>query len=696
MSYFDSSEDGDGSLLGRTMKDTRDAGRSAIRTVGSFLPLSLFALIAIAGLVGAAMLWSKWSIINDDLPYQCDSEGVDKYSLNGRVPDASSKDWKMQSRDYASSAHNGHVSMNPKHTKPGCDGINYFLTTTDGVGVTVTPTYSSALDMLFFADHGDGVTHEGVTLYGVQGSSCTQLWSKTLTALGSQTSPAPKGNDATGVDNALADLSGSLQIAQNETGGWVIVFGDMGTSALYNLSACEATVDPTCGARVYVLDATTGDLLVRTLIVEDTPVVTNYSRQSDMIRDSVMVYQGVAYFGTSSNQTYDVLTTDVLNFYALYGGVDINSGDILSLESVNDATQITAGNLGSMIDGTPVVDVDGGMVYYGSAYALNQTASVSDCLAAGGTRKDCLETGMNNNQLFAVPVTVPTSVQWRSSPYGVDAWNEACELGDGAPCPTEHGPGFAYSTGSMIIKNQCGQRFVISVGKSGTLYSNDATSGSRVWTTYLGPSSNETSTFGMSFDGSHIFLPLGNLQKKNYLTLSGVLRCDSMWVKVDAWTGEISEVVPVPCSRSSAECIALNGDEITPDPALSGYFSANILNYGNRGTQKNGDAMPCFQSEIPADIRDTAQYGAIAVGPVITNGKYMFAGSFTGHVHVYQKSNMHKITSLERCSTGVVFGGPSLFKMASGENFISYGCGYGSEYIPASLGDNEVMLLRFD
>jgi hypothetical protein len=476
---------------------------------------------------------------------------------------------------------------------------------------------------------------------------------------------------------------------KNSTNDDVIVFTDMGTAAYYNLTMCGSV---SCGARLFVLEATTGKMIKRVLINSNPG--GGYLRQADTAPFSPMVYRGIAYTGTASNQSYDFLTTGTINFYAVMDMIDIDSGNEVFRGNVIAAGPLGDGNFGADITGTPPVDIDSDLIIYGTGHLIEQSSTISTCLTLPNrNRISCMPYGLGSNQLFAqTALQIPGASsqsdilpQWYYSPYGVDAWNGWCAINASAPCPIPGGPAYAFGTGSIIVKNQCGQRFVISMGESGTLYSVDAETGLKKWTTYIGPSSNSTATYGLSFDGNSVWFALGNLQKKSYLTLSGVKRCDSMWAKVNAWTGEIQQIIPVPCSRASNDCPA-----IVPDPFLDGLFPANVLDFSNRGTEKNASAMFC-PSSAP-DLRVGA-FGATAVGSVITTNNLMFAGSFSGHMHAYDHSGNY-ITSLAQCDSGIVYGGASIAKLANGRTILSWGCGYGTGPYLHEFGDSKLRVMQ--
>jgi hypothetical protein len=706
MSEYD--EESEGGIRGGAKKMRGGAEMSNVGSASSGTPwwptgllgfLAFIAFLAVAGmaLYAFAFVVDNKSNIENGVP--CSTDKVSEFSLDQRFPEAIRTDWRSQSRDLYSSSHNGHLpnlGTNIRKAVGFCPGlIDHISATPNGVGITVTPTVDTELGLLFFSDHGFSSNHTDVTIYAVRLSTCEIAWSQTLTNYTQQAIAVAQSNgDDAGIYNPYADMYSSIQIGilniNVKLGLKALVFGDMGTSSYYNLSMCDTV---SCGARIFILNPSNGNIYSRLLIEETTPAVVNYTRYGDQIRVSPQIYRNVAYFGTTSNQSMTVVNDGILNFYGVIGAVDFNRRNVVFVNPINRADQINDDNIGVGIEGTPVIDLDTDLVIYGSTYAYNQSTTIINCLTAEpNTPPYSCSGNLNNNQLFAIDTNIATTfgdasvAQWRYSPYGADAWTAGCLTGSSYPCPEEAGPYFGYFAGSLIVKNQCGQRYVISVGQSGTMYANDAQTGLRRWSTYLGPSSNQTATYGMSFDGKYIWTALGNLDKKSYLTLDGTKRCDSMWIKVDAWTGVIADIIPVPCSRASSEC-----PDIVPDPFLMVYYPTNILDFSNRGTEKAAPAVSCPTTD-PLDSRQ-GSFGAIAVGPVITTNNLMLAGSFSGHMHAYDLHGKY-IYSLPQCDTGIVFGGASASLMTDGSMLVSYGCGYGTGPYPAEFGDSQLKMFR--
>lgn len=671
----------------------------------------LFILLVLLGVAGFGIaIWDYNHIKGEET--QCNVDKVDQFALSRRYDDSERTDWRSFARDLQSSAHNPHLSTTGgddiRRALGACaNGATEFLVT-GTIGVSATITMDADSNMLFVADNGVSATPTAITgrIYGVTldpAGGCTITWSKTVQSLGSQVSTVAvpvKGNDATvGFTNPMAKVGTALTVTRNETGGLILVFGDTGTGSYYNWSTCNSSFPNPCGARVYGVEATTGQLIWRSIVKEATPTVTGYLRQSDRVGTPAKVWGSTAWFGLSTNQSYDVIATGRIDFYGQYFAVDINDGAILVDAPVNSAAQIAAGNYGAAINGMPAVDPYHDYLIYGSSYLLNQSLTVYNCLVAGYSRKYCLGDGINSNQLFAiigVPTVPPaTTAVWRKSPYGVDAWNEAClSTPVGASCPSNNGPRFGYDTAPVVIANECGQTYAISLGDSGTLYANEigTSGGAPLWTTYIGPSGNNNTDNGISFDGQNVYFAVSNTDKKSYLTMDGTLRCDSFWASVNAWTGKINWIEPTPCSRASSECPAIVAD---PWLLAAGTFSAATLTFADRPTQKNGAAVTCFGTPAE-DFRNTPSIGSIAIGPVVTTTNLVFAGSFSGHMHVLSSKTGGLVTSLSRCTTGIVYGGASVGVMQNNEKIVTWGCGYGNGIYSnnAIYASTEVKVLR--
>jgi hypothetical protein len=650
-------------------------------------------IFSIAALVGSIMLWSQWSKI-ESLETECNVQKVDQFSNTRQFPDVTDLGWNSWSRDRRSSRFNPHISAGTAQivsARGACaGGLTDFNISTD-VGISTTISISHDLGLFFAVSWGnqDG-TNGRIFAYD---SDCVVVWNKTITELAEEVGVG--GTDGSvGVTNPYAVSRTTPTIVTNRTGGINLIFADLGTTALYNNSLCTVNVSDLCGARVYSVEAATGQLLWRTLVRETSPI-SGYNHQSDIITSSPTISGDNAYFGMSSSQSGSVTSTGILSFYGRYFSIDINTGAITDIQRTTSDAQIDAGNYGSSVwESAPPIDIKGQRIFFGTSNNYNYSASVLACLQAGNSRRFCMEEGIVDDTVFGVSM-IDFQRQWTQSPYGVDAWNTGCLGVDPlSVCPDEHGPDYDFGVGCNVIENECGQRFVVCLQKSGVLYSFDADTGVIQWKKYVGTGSYLIPCWGTAFDGKNIYMSIGNTNNMNYLLKDGTLRCDGFWAAVNAWTGELEWTTAVPCSRSSAECLALHGGvAITPDPFLEGIIEPQYLNYSDRYPIKMAPAANCYTGD---DIRNNATAGsASATGGVIVTNKLMFAGDFTGHMNVFSKSNGHIIRVLDRCDEGIIYGSASIGVMPDGEQILTWGCGYGRVNFgfPLSAAGNQIKMM---
>lgn len=687
----DYSEDNEGLLSNEPSKFKRNKNQSWWNTFWSGLPYIFFFSCAVLGLAAFIQINTKWDDIKS-IHQECKPQKVNEFMLTERIFDTKRTDWPSWSKTLQGSRYNPHVKVSSHSVRRWqniCgNGTRAYaiLNTEQGVSTTITSSYD--LNM-FFAATWPYFNGTGARLYGFNATTCDVIWEITAQSLGIDTVP---GNDAAGVDNPEAAVRTSLTVFTNRTGGINVIFGDLGTTKLYNTTASciNSTV---CGARIYSLEGSTGKLLWRTLVVEPSPI-TGYFRQSDIITSSPTVIGSEAIFGVSSTQSGDVTTSGSLDFYGRYFSIDINDGSILWIHRTNSDAQIAAGNYGSAAWGSnPPYDYESQQLFFGTGNLYNYSLSVLSCLQTGHTRQYCTEEGIINDSVFGLRINNDGQRSWIFSPIGVDAWVTAC-LSDpvGTYCPAEYGPDYDFGTGGVIIENQCGQRFLIALSKSGILYSFDVDTRDIKWATYIAPGSSLVPSWGMSFDGEKIYFSIGNFGKRSFLMLDGTLRCDGVWVAVDAWSGRIEWMTSAPCSRASEDCPSQ-----VPfyDTDLVGLISEDQLTYADRKPQKAGAAAPCYGT-ASEDIRNAPNVGATISGGVITTRNLMFGGSYTGYMHVFNKENGKIIYDLPRCTTGIIYGSASISLLQDNNQILTWGCGYGRIDLgfPQSYGSNETMIVR--
>ena len=664
--------------------------RRFFRRYGPTMAWSLFFFFLIVGvglgIAGFAQVNNQWSYITQ---HQCRPQQPDLYMLTNRIQDSKRSDWPSWSKTLQSSRYNPHVNVNHVYNWQYICGAgtqaNLVLST--NLGVSATPTTDYDLNMIFVPTYGYS-NETGARLYAIDASTCNIVWSVLMSDLANQT--GVPGNDPAGVSNPNTVVRTSLNVFQNRTGGTNLIFGDQGTAEYYNYSSCVNV--SYCGARVYAVEASTGKLLWRTLVVEPTPTTANYTRQSDIITGSPTVIDDTAVFGVSSTQSSDVAFTGHLDFYGRYFAVDVNSGTILWIHTANSAQQITNGNYGCSIWGSsPPYDYQSQQLFLGTGNLFNYSSSVAACLAAGNTRQYCMEDGINDDSVFGIRMNNDGQRSWIYSPMGVDAWNLACQnFGNASFCPSHYGPDYDFGTGGVIIQNQCGQRFLIMFEKSGTLFSFDVDTGNIKWVRYVGPGSSLIPTWGLSFDGQNIYLSMGNFQKQSYIDLYGTLRCDAFWAAVDAWSGKMKWITPAPCSRASADCPSQ-----VPffDTNLTAFVPLEQLLYADRPQQNaGGAALPCYGS-VTVDPRNNASVASTNSGGVITTNSYMFAGAWSGYMHAFNKQSGQIVYTFPRCPTGVIYGSASVSGLQT-KQVLAWGCGYHTHVDLGFQPDNSMMIVN--
>lgn len=640
----------------------------------------------VLGVIGFGMVASQWDGIKTI--NQCNTEKVDTSILTERVYDTQRTDWPSWSKTLQSTRYNPHVNDKGKlkNWKSICAaGTEAYLVLNANAGVSSTATTDYELNMLFVPTWGykNGT---GARLYGIDASNCVVVWSVLVSDIAQQT--VTVGNDPTGVVNPTATVRTSLTVYQNRTGGTNLIFGDLGTSRYLNLSVCQNVT--TCGARIYSIEAATGQLLWRSLVSGDA--VAGYVRQSDAITSSPTIVGDSAIFGVSSYQSADVAFTGELNFFGRYFSIDGNDGNILWIETTNSVDRIIEGNYGSAVWGSsPPYDYNTGQIFFGTGNLYNYSSSVAACLAAGNTRKQCLQPGIINDSVFGVKIWFGASIlrPWTYSPIGADAWNVACRgIGNTANCPANSGPDYDFGTGGIIIQNECGQRFLIMLNKGGFLVSIDVDTGDISWIRYLGGGSYLVPSWGNSFDGENIYLPIGNSEKRSYLTLDGTLRCDSFWTAINAWTGEIKWLQPTPCSRASSECPSQ-----TPyyDTNLTGVVPEEQLTFADRPPQKAGAALSCYGS-VSDDYRNDPALASTNSGGVITTKNYLYGGAWSGYMHAFHKDSGSIAYTFPRCSSGIIYGSPSI-SVLQDVQLLTWGCGYYTIAGVDSEGGDQLMMI---
>lgn len=599
------------------------------------------------------------------------------------------KGWWSWGFDLTASRH--YVGFAPSKSSflPVCN----FDTITGTSGVSTTITTDEETGIAYFGDWGNN--RVGSAIWAINLADCTVVWKILVSDLSGVYNATYQ--DIAKATNPTATVRTSLTIALNSTGQKVLLFGDLGTSRSYNSTYC-ASVGNLCGARYYVLDPVSKQLIFR------------YSTgiASDTITGSFSVYGDLAFFGISSSQELDIGNPASPNFgvHDFYGRVDFfnfNTGSTLTA-SVLSNNFAASGTPGAGVWGSgPPIDLETNQIFFGSGNLYNQSQSISTCLQAGFSRLYCAQLDSNNYQLTddsilfynidgnidAQSINSPSKI---ISPYGVDAWNAACEptSTNKTYCPYPMGPDYDFGPGSVVIPQA---RLLIMMQKSGVMWFINIDSREIELSTYVGPGSTLENNWGIAYDDNNIYVTIANYEKKTWIDTDGNIRCDGAVAAV-CWTidcrGEVSWMKALPCSRASLSC----PNALVADPFLTDYLPTSVLTYQDRlhgQPAQYVSAVPC-PSSVVSDPRDDPFF-AMSFGAVTLTDNILLITSTTGYVYSYEPLTGKLLANSARCPTGIIYGGTSLMRL-NGVNYVTWGCGYYPGFFPSSTSDTHVMVAQ--
>ena len=158
------------------------------------------------------------------------------------------------------------------------------------------------------------------------------------------------------------------------------------------------------------------------------------------------------------------------------------------------------GPSGVSIWSTPAIDAKRGLLYVGTGgNASHPVTPYSDAILAID-----LESG---------------EIRWAFQALAGDAWNSSC-LFDGPNCPENAGPDFDFGASVIIASTADGRELLFAGQKSGEVFAldPDATSDDAriVWRNRVGRgSSNGGIHWGMTFDGTRLYVPMADPVRKN-------------------------------------------------------------------------------------------------------------------------------------------------------------------------------------
>lgn len=157
---------------------------------------------------------------------------------------------------------------------------------------------------------------------------------------------------------------------------------------------------------------------------------------------------------------------------------------------------IQKGPSGAAVWGSPTVDAERGVLYFGTSENYSSPADE------------------NSDAIFAVDLATGER-RWRIQLLAGDAWNASCYF-DAAThpnCPVERGPDYDISASPLLLDLPSGRQLLVVGQKSGMVFGLDPDkNGEVVWKTQVGTGGVQGGVhFGMAAEGSVVYVPISDI-----------------------------------------------------------------------------------------------------------------------------------------------------------------------------------------
>jgi polyvinyl alcohol dehydrogenase (cytochrome) len=188
------------------------------------------------------------------------------------------------------------------------------------------------------------------------------------------------------------------------------------------------------------LNSETGDLLWNVMLDKHPATI---------LTQSPVVYEGVIYVGTSSNEEHEATDTkyECCSFVGSMSAVDLKTGKVI-WETRMAPKGYTGGAIWSS---TPAIDPKRGVVYVTTGNNYAAPKEVAECEESG--KRDCLPSDDHIDSFVALDLKTGT-VKWATRVVPFDTWNGNCfvnEPGLGS-CPEPRGGDLDFGQGAMLYR----------------------------------------------------------------------------------------------------------------------------------------------------------------------------------------------------------------------------------------------------
>lgn len=350
---------------------------------------------------------------------------------------------------------------------------------------------------------------------------------------------------------------------------------------------------PDWGGYLNAVDASTGQLVWQTKISGYTGISGDFSRTSPAVSDGVVyvgdynggqllainAYTGALLWKSTIDSSGESLQTQSPIVYGgiVYEGVSSTEAVLASNPSYPCCTHrgsITAtlagtGQLlwrtytvpsnggepggysgGAIWGGTPTLDPATGTLYVSTGQNYTIPASATACENTGAPASQCLSPGDHIDSVIALNMYTG-QVKWANGAGQYDTWNLACVEGSPTNCPPDAGHDYDFSDGTHLFSitgpHGLPEQVVGAGSKSGTYWLFNATTGSLVWSTNIGPGSDSGGIlWGTSYDGTRIYAAESDNAHQTVDLPGGATTTNSAFAALNPQTGAIEWEVPDP------------------------------------------------------------------------------------------------------------------------------------------------------